>query len=606
MKKFYSFMLAAAVFSVASCQKEMTNDLINNEAGYKFSATISNDTKTVLQDGVKTLWAEGDNITVFDAEKKAVTFIGQQTEASATADFYAESFNPAEKAYAVYPESTKDAEFDGQTISGLYISAQQTAVAGGFDPRYTVAVGEETETGKLTFKNAHSLVKFTIAGEKAPESITFTNGGDKPIAGSVSYDVEEKKAQVAAEGASLSIVLAPAAGESFEVGKTYYIAFCADGDMEDMTLSFDETVVKEVAGVKENVSNGKIFNLGEVGIAEKEAVEVTATYLKGEYYSNDYSVGYNYYLLLSDKGYTDDYEFYPDSKFFVIDIYSDIPVDGSYVVPHGVYTFDPDGTCEAGTIGGDYSYMLTIDDDYLQAESYFVNGKMTVTDNHIDLMIETEDGTLYHVTYEGSLEFASGSDSYISNLDDDLEIVSENGYFFAECYGDYYEVGKNNYMISIYENSETFSGSSVMFEILTDNANGITGKYIAFNAEEEEIYDCFLPGGYEVEEGYLYPYCSWYLSVTEGSMDGEGYAPLVDGEITITEDGGVYTFSFDCYDDAGHNISGNIKATGEVYDENGEIVAYTRSGSTDVKKGKREGWSVKLENRFVKSKAKRF
>lgn len=273
MKKIYSFVCAAAaVLTVASCQKEMTNGLTVSEGDhYTFSATIGDQTKTVLQNGIMVMWSEGDNITVFDADNKPVTFIGQQTEAVATADFSAESYNPAEKAYAVYPECTDAAEFDGNVISGLYISNTQTAVAGGFDPRYTIAVGTETAKGQLTFKNIHSLVKFTITGE-APEKVTFRNGGKKPIAGGVSYNVSEQKAQM--NGISLlNINLVPAAGETFESGKTYYIAFCADGDMENMTLEFDGVVVKTVEGVKTEVRNGKIFDLGEVGVPE--AIEFT-------------------------------------------------------------------------------------------------------------------------------------------------------------------------------------------------------------------------------------------------------------------------------------------------------------------------------------------
>lgn len=597
MKKLYSFLCATvALLSVSSCQVDMIDaEKGNNEKGYTFSATIGEDTKTVLQDNVKVFWAKGDNITVFDAENMPVTFTGQQTEAAATADFYAASYNPAEKAYAVYPENA-DAEFDGNIISGLYISAEQTAVAGGFDPLYTVAVGKEAEKGKLTFKNVHSLVKFTVSGDKMPKTVSFTNGGDKAVAGNVSYNVSDKTAYVEdTESASLSVVLKPSAGEGFEAGKTYYIAFCADGDLEDMTLAFDDVVVKEVEGVKEDVSNGKIFDLGTVAFpAEKEMVEVTANYLYGYYYGG-MGGSYNYTLILSDNGLSGE-SLYPNSKYFSIDIYSEVAVgDGAMVVPYGTYTFDPDDTYNPGTFTNEYSYVI-ITNDSSYTEYLFVSGTMTVTENHIDLVVEAEDGTVYHVTYDGSLDFgATSGDDYVSNLDDDVEIESETGYFYAENYGDYYEVGKINYMISIFADGETFSGESLMFEILTDNTTGITGNYAALTEEATELYDCFLPGDYEVEDGYLYPYCSWYMTVTEGYMDGEGYAPLVDGELMITEEDGVYTFTFDCYDDAGHNICGTIQAVG--IDENGEPMAYTKS-SSDVKKGKknRTGWSVKTDD----------
>lgn len=586
MKKIYLFLCATvALLSVASCQEDMINvEQGNNENGYTFSATIGGETRTTLQDNVKVFWAKGDNITVFDADNKPITFTGQQTEAAATADFYAASYNPADKAYAVYPENA-EAEFDGDIVAGLHISAEQTAVAGGFDPLSTVAVGEETEKGKLTFKNAHSLVKFTVSGDKMPETVSFTNGGDKAVAGDVAYNVTDKTAYIEdTESASVSVVLKPAAGEEFEAGKTYYIAFCADGDLKDMTLAFDDVVVKEVKGVKEDVGNGRIFDLGTVAFpAEKEMIEVTANYLSGIYFGNLDAEGYWYQLIL--------YEDSEYNTFVSFDIYSETAVgDGPSVVPFGVYEFDPSYSTEPGTMAGAYIC-------YDGEDSDIIGGTMTVTENHIDLVVEAEDGTVYHVTYDGSLDFgATSGDDYVSNLDDDVEIESETGYFFAENYGDYYEVGKINYMISIFADGETFSGESLTFEILTDNTTGITGNYAALTEEATELYDCFLPGDYEVEDGYLYPYCSWYMTVTEGGMDGEGYAPLVDGELMITEEDGVYTFTFDCYDDAGHNIYGTIQATGLILDENGDPMVYTKS-SSDVKKGKknRTGWSVKAD-----------
>lgn len=562
MKKIYSFLCAtAALLSVASCQEDMINvEQGNNEKGYTFSATIGEDTKTVLQDNVKVFWAKGDNITVFDAENMPVTFTGQQTEAAATADFYAASYNPAEKAYAVYPENA-DAEFDGNIISGLYISAEQTAVAGGFDPLYTVAFGKEAEKGKLTFKNVHSLVKFTVSGDKMPETVSFTNGGDKAVAGNVSYNVSDKTAYVEdTESASLSVVLKPAAGEGFEAGKTYYIAFCADGDLEDMTLAFDDVVVKEVEGVKEDVSNGKIFNLGTVAFpAEKEMVEVTANYLSGYYYGNLDAEGYWYSLILSV-----DPEFY---TFISFDIFSETAVgNGPSVVPFGVYEFDPAYSTEPGTMAGTYISIEGEDSD-------IIGGTMTVTENHIDLVVEAEDGTVYHVTYDGSLDFettSEGGDS-VSNLDGDLELSVEDAYFTAEGYDNEYE-GKMYYYITVYCDPETFAGHWLMLEIISDNMEDITGEYAAVaeaHLDPENIYNCFFAGDYENEEEDIYPYYSWYLDVETLSDDGVVYnkqAPLVEGDILIEKDAnGVYTFMLDCYDDAGNSITGVIKGTGEIY-----------------------------------------
>lgn len=561
MKKIYLFLCATvALLSVASCQEDMINvEQGNNENGYTFSATIGGETRTTLQDNVKVFWAKGDNITVFDADNKPITFTGQQTEAAATADFYAESYNPADKAYAVYPENA-EAEFDGDIVAGLHISAEQTAVAGGFDPLSTVAVGEETEKGKLTFKNAHSLVKFTVSGDKMPETVSFTNGGDKAVAGDVAYNVTDKTAYIEdTESASVSVVLKPAAGEEFEAGKTYYIAFCADGDLKDMTLAFDDVVVKEVKGVKEDVGNGRIFDLGTVAFpAEKEMIEVTANYLSGIYFGNLDAEGYWYQLIL--------YEDSEYNTFVSFDIYSETAVgDGPSVVPFGVYEFDPSYSTEPGTMAGAYIC-------YDGEDSDIIGGTMTVTENHIDLVVEAEDGTVYHVTYDGSLEFettSEGGDS-VSNLDGDLELSVEDAYFTAEGYDNEYE-GKMYYTIYVYSDPETFAGHWLMLEIISDNMEDITGEYAAVaeaHLDPENIYNCFLAGDYENEEEGIYPFYSWYLDVETLTDDGVVYnkqAPLVEGDILIEKDAnGVYTFMLDCYDDAGNSITGVIKGTGEI------------------------------------------
>ncbi len=171
----------------------------------------------------------------------------------------------------------------------------------------------------------------------------------------------------------------------------------------------------------------------------------------------------------------------------------------------------------------------------------------------------------------------------VGNLTDDVMIMSDNAYIIGECYGDYYGVGMNNYMISVFADAETLSGDSIMFEILSDG-DGIVGEYPVLDWYAESIYQCFLPGEYEVEDGYLYPYGSWYMTVTGGMMDGTAYAPLVDGDIVITETDGIYTITLDAYDDNGFNISGVLSGVGTIYDEEGNLMQRQKSQPLSGKK----------------------
>ena len=270
MKKIYSFAIAAvALFSAASCQKELVNAPMTEGGDFTVTAIASADTKTVLVDGVKTYWTPGDKISLFDAEGKAVAFSTDITEAAATAKFTnTAAYDAPAVIYAAYPDRGDNQKLNEGIISNFRIAGTQTAVAGSFDPTFGSAVGTVNEEGVVVFKNINSLIKFTIGGEKAPEAVTFTNGGMRNIAGLFTYNTETG-AVLSGDNGAKAITLKPAAGESFEVGKSYYIAVIPGGNFANMTLAFDGTVVKTVEGAKyadetNDFLVGKIINLGTV------------------------------------------------------------------------------------------------------------------------------------------------------------------------------------------------------------------------------------------------------------------------------------------------------------------------------------------------------
>ena len=107
MKKIYSLALVAvAILSATSCQKELVNENFDN-AGDKFTVTAvaSAETKTVLE-GKVSYWTPGDKISVFDATGKSVAFTTAITEKAASAVFTnAAAFTaPSSELVAVYPD----------------------------------------------------------------------------------------------------------------------------------------------------------------------------------------------------------------------------------------------------------------------------------------------------------------------------------------------------------------------------------------------------------------------------------------------------------------------------------------------------------------------
>lgn len=280
MKKIYSFAFAAvAILSAASCQKEeMANETLLGGGNFTVTATTEADTKTVLDDdNNKIYWAPGDKISLFDVAGNAVDFSTDITANATTANFTntAEFSAPESSLVAVYPNRGGVATYSENVINNLRIAGTQTAVAGSFDPAFAVAVGTEIASGNLHFKNVNSLIKFTIGGDKAPATVTFTNGGMRNIVGLFTYNTATGVITPDVDAGAKAITLKPADGQSFEVGKTYYIAFIPGGNLANMTLAFDETVVKTVVGPKyADESNGflinKIINFGTVAFPTED------------------------------------------------------------------------------------------------------------------------------------------------------------------------------------------------------------------------------------------------------------------------------------------------------------------------------------------------
>ena len=310
MKKIYSFVFAAiAILSAASCQKELVNapEADTNAAPFSFVAEREAETKTVLVDGKSTWWTPGDKVSAFDSKGEAVTFATNIQENSASALFACELFSLPEDLtiHAIYP-AKPDAKLGSDGVIGiLRIGGEQTAVAGSFDPAWGIAyaigqVTSMTTPPALQFTNIHSLVKFTIGGEKAPAKVVLNNGGQRNIAGQFTYNTITGAIGQDPEMGAKTINLTPAAGESFEVGETYYIAVIGGGNFANITLSFVEgegsVVVKTVSGAKyaapeNNHLLNKIIDLGTVQYPveepEPEPVEVPFDLERvAAYYSN--------------------------------------------------------------------------------------------------------------------------------------------------------------------------------------------------------------------------------------------------------------------------------------------------------------------------------
>ena len=278
MKRIYSFMLAAvAIFSAASCQKEISQP-INNGGDFTITASIGVETKTILEDdenGNKIYWAPGDQISLYDAQGKEVVFSTSITEKAATASFTNETaFDIPASLYAIYPTRTdRESTYKDGIITNLHVAGTQNAIAGTFDPKYASALGTPKAAGssEFIFNNVNSLVKFTITGQTAPSSVTLTTGGVNydMIAGT--YHLNPTTKEISYGGGSGEIKYQG----TFEVGKTYYIAIIPNTIKNTgLTLQFDGKAVKTVGvGTDLVLEPNKIYNLGEVSVSEEKPEE---------------------------------------------------------------------------------------------------------------------------------------------------------------------------------------------------------------------------------------------------------------------------------------------------------------------------------------------
>ncbi len=283
MKKINSFILAAfTILSAASCQKEMMNpnDTEANGTPFSFEASRDIDTKTTLvklEEGTTTYWTPGDKVSVFDKNGAEVEFKTAITENSASALFSCEMISLPEdlNIHAIYPNRGGNATFKDGVINNLRVGGTQKAIAGNFDPEFAVAyasgqIVDFVNPPVLKFKNLHTLVKFTVGGETAPETISLKSFASRMCTGLFYYNTTNGETACTAGGHEVTLI-APEGG--FKVGDTYYIAL-VPGATKQLTLYFDGKVAFTAGeGVIKTLEANKIYNLGEASVEAEPEIE---------------------------------------------------------------------------------------------------------------------------------------------------------------------------------------------------------------------------------------------------------------------------------------------------------------------------------------------
>ena len=261
--KYISIFFAACIAMTACLKEDMP--VVDSDSLVKFTATYENPaTKTVL-DGLTPVWTANDTISIYDGENNK--FSNALTANSKTAEFKGELKGQGIDrggfiAASPYNPDYKFA-FVGSYVGGMQVYAQQTAVENGYDPKSAPAAAF-SDTTQLSFYNAYSLVKFTIASEGVTE-VTLAGKQNETIAGKMNVaKAEPLKMTVTAAETKVTLK------GSFKKGSTYYMAVIPVAFQSGFTMTLKSSAGETVESLnyirKYEIKRSTILNVGELSL----------------------------------------------------------------------------------------------------------------------------------------------------------------------------------------------------------------------------------------------------------------------------------------------------------------------------------------------------
>ena len=162
------FSILMVMVLMTSCVKEMMHESVQMGGAVTYTAYADMpDTKTVLQERT-TMWQGEEWIQVVGRDGNywfSASTSGPSAQATFTYNGDNGEFREA-GVFAIYPAGSANygKDFENMSVSGVTIPSVQTAVAGSYDPNAAVAIAYSSDD-KLKFKNAHSLLKFTMGSD---------------------------------------------------------------------------------------------------------------------------------------------------------------------------------------------------------------------------------------------------------------------------------------------------------------------------------------------------------------------------------------------------------------------------------------------------------
>ena len=294
---------------------------------------------------------------------------------------------------------------------------------------------------------------------------------------------------------------------------------------------------------------------------------IVLPYMSGIYFSNQYGAteyDYNYNIVLSNMQncvdiITGEQYVYAGYQYLCLDLYSSIPSENyniSFTLPDGLYLFDKDNTCEAGTISAKYSFFYDATGE--GTEVFFTDGSVTVENGTIYCTLKGEDGKMYvfssdDTDVDNSELFTSDGYYLSTTLTGDLHIPFENPNMKGTCNYDWYVVGRNLWYVELKDNSEVYH--SLQLELLVPFEDAIPeGEFLV--STDLNLEQMALPGFLNSYHDVTW---SWYFT-------DEDHANIREGKVVFTKNNdGTHTVSLDFVDDEGHKITGECTTYFSTY-----------------------------------------
>lgn len=345
------------------------------------------------------------------------------------------------------------------------------------------------------------------------------------------------------------------------------------------------TLTVVIEGVEHTVSytgSTAVADLRTPAGEDKEFVaEQAMVYYRGDYYNP--GVSDNFCVMFSDLGWDEEGWELPNGAYYIFDIYTEI-IDGELAVPYGTYNIDLNTTMDPFTIDASYSSYYLLDEEgweYVE-EALFVEGYLTISAEGAVAELVTESGAVHTVSFNGAIdniidysEDSEGGDETHSTLTDDYRCNLDGCYMTYNYFGDYYEVGYDNWTLYIWPESNY--GDALQLELISNTYGSleISGEYtIANTLDSFTAYPGWANGDYM--EG------SWYFNGDLEIGYIETYAPLISGTLSISNNGdGTFNLELDAYDD----LYNNITATWTGIDKNAATASVKRASLPKEKHG---------------------